>query len=88
MRQKRLQGWRAARMARGLHPSGANSETKRTRSTRRDFISLPKRRMNMETLLLTTPVFAAIGYSLVYLLAGGGLLGAFVIFVVAKMLGQ
>lgn len=31
---------------------------------------------------------AAIGYSLVYLLAGGGLFGAFVIFVVAKMLGQ
>jgi hypothetical protein len=42
----------------------------------------------MEAILLTTPVFAAIGYSLVYLLAGGGLFGAFVIFVVAKMLGQ
>jgi hypothetical protein len=31
---------------------------------------------------------AAIGYSLVYLLGGGGLFGAFVIFVVAKMLGD
>lgn len=31
---------------------------------------------------------AAAGYSLVYLLAGGGLFGAFVIFVVAKMLGK
>ena len=30
-------------------------------------------------------MFAAAGYSLVYLLAGGGLLGAIVIFFVAKM---
>jgi hypothetical protein len=42
----------------------------------------------MDTLLHVTPVFAAIGYSLVYLLAGGGFFGAFVIFVVAKMLGR
>jgi len=34
------------------------------------------------------PVFAAVGYSLVYLLAGGGFFGAVVIFIVAKMLGQ
>jgi hypothetical protein len=34
------------------------------------------------------PVVSAIGYSLVYLLAGGGVFGAFVIFVIAKMLGQ
>jgi hypothetical protein len=33
-------------------------------------------------------LFAAAGYSLVYLLAGGGLFGAFVIFVIAKMLGR
>ena len=31
---------------------------------------------------------AAIGYSLVWLLAGGGLFGAVVIFVLAKMLGR
>lgn len=31
---------------------------------------------------------AAIGYSLVYLLAGGGLGGAIIIFLVAKMLGK
>ncbi len=31
---------------------------------------------------------AAVGYSLVYLLAGGGLGGAIVIFLVAKMLGR
>jgi hypothetical protein len=42
----------------------------------------------MEALLNTAPVIAAAGYSLVYLLAGGGVFGAFVIFVVAKMLGR
>jgi len=30
----------------------------------------------------------AVGYSLVYLIAGGGFLGAIVIFFVAKMFGQ
>lgn len=40
-------------------------------------------------MLATTPlVMAAAGYSLVYLLAGGGVLGAIVIFFIAKMLGQ
>jgi hypothetical protein len=32
--------------------------------------------------------FAAAGYSLIYLLGGGGLFGAFVIFIIAKMLGK
>ena len=32
--------------------------------------------------------FAAAGYSLVYLLAGGGLFGAIVFFFIAKMLGR
>jgi hypothetical protein len=31
---------------------------------------------------------AAIGYSLIYLLFGGGFVGAVVIFIVAKMLGK
>jgi hypothetical protein len=31
---------------------------------------------------------AAVGYSLVYLLAGGGLGGAILIFIVAKLLGK
>ena len=31
---------------------------------------------------------AAIGYSLVYLLAGGGMGGAILIFIVAKLLGR
>ena len=39
-------------------------------------------------MLIAVPVIAAIGYSLVYLLAGGGLFGAVVIFFVAKMLGR
>jgi hypothetical protein len=33
-------------------------------------------------------MFAAAGYSMVYLLAGGGLVGAVVIFFVAKMFGK
>lgn len=36
---------------------------------------------------LILPV-AAIGYSLLYLLFGGGLVGAVVIFFIAKMLGK
>ena len=35
--------------------------------------------------LATAPLLGAAGYSLVYLLAGGGLVGAVVIFLVAKM---
>ncbi len=31
-------------------------------------------------------MFAAVGYSLIYLLGGGGLFGAVVIFFIAKML--
>jgi hypothetical protein len=38
--------------------------------------------------LTIQPILAAAGYSLIYLLGGGGLVGALVIFVVAKMLGR
>jgi hypothetical protein len=38
--------------------------------------------------LMVHPLFAAAGYSMIYLLGGGGLFGAFVIFVIAKMLGR
>ncbi|MDZ4783780.1 MAG: hypothetical protein SGJ19_26325 [Planctomycetia bacterium] len=38
--------------------------------------------------ILAAPILAAAGYSLVYMLLGGGLVGALVIFVVAKMLGK
>ena len=42
----------------------------------------------MNDLALLLPPIAAIGYSLIYLLFGGGLFGAVVIFLVAKMLGK
>jgi hypothetical protein len=35
--------------------------------------------------LTIAPMFAAAGYSLIYLLGGGGLFGAIVIFFIAKM---
>lgn len=36
--------------------------------------------------LIIEPMFAAAGYSMIYLLGGGGLVGAIVIFIIAKML--
>ena len=36
--------------------------------------------------LIMQPVLAAAGYSMIYLLGGGGLGGAIVIFIIAKML--
>ena len=42
----------------------------------------------MEMLIHSPPLFAAAGYSLMYLLGGGGLFGAFVIYFIAKMLGR
>jgi len=38
--------------------------------------------------LTLIPIFAAAGYSLIYLLGGGGLIGAIVIFFIAKMFGK
>lgn len=42
----------------------------------------------MMPILATAPIFAAVGYSLIYLLLGGGFGGAVLIFIVAKMLGK
>ena len=42
----------------------------------------------MEALAMTALPMAAVGYSLIYLLLGGGFFGAVVIFIVAKMLGK
>ena len=42
----------------------------------------------MHELIINAAPLAAIGYSLVYMLFGGGLFGAVVIFIVAKMLGR
>jgi hypothetical protein len=38
--------------------------------------------------LILAPMVGAIGFSLLYLLLGGGLGGAVLIFIVAKMLGK
>ena len=43
----------------------------------------------MTALAISAPIMlAAAGYSLLYLLLGGGLGGAILIFIVAKMLGK
>ena len=42
----------------------------------------------MEMFIHSPLLFAAAGYSLVYLLGGGGLFGAVVIFFIAKLLGR
>jgi hypothetical protein len=39
-------------------------------------------------MIASTLMIAAAGYSLLYLLLGGGLGGAILIFIIAKMLGQ
>jgi hypothetical protein len=38
--------------------------------------------------LIAVPMFAAAGYSAMYLLGGGGIFGAIVIFFVAKAMGK
>ena len=38
--------------------------------------------------LIITPMFAAAGYSILYLLFGGGIGGDVLIFIVAKMVGK
>jgi hypothetical protein len=42
----------------------------------------------MEFFAELVPPLAAAGYSMVYLLAGGGVVGAIIIFVIAKMVGR
>ena len=42
----------------------------------------------MTALILLAPMVGAVGFSLIYLLLGGGLGGAVLIFIVAKMLGK
>ena len=42
----------------------------------------------MNELAVVLPPIAAIGYSMLYLLFGGGLGGAVVIFIIAKFLGK
>ncbi len=42
----------------------------------------------MDIVLANTLILGAAGYSLMYLLGGGGIVGAGVIFIIAKMLGK
>jgi hypothetical protein len=42
----------------------------------------------MIAIITLTPMFAAIGWSLLYLLLGGGFGGAVLIYIVAKLLGR
>ncbi len=42
----------------------------------------------MHLLIRTLPPVAAVGYSILYMVFGGGIFGAIVIFVLAKMLGK
>jgi hypothetical protein len=42
----------------------------------------------MEMLVQSPMLFAAAGYSLIYMLGGGGIVGAIIVFVIAKMIGR
>lgn len=44
--------------------------------------------MNPIDPILQLPPIAAAGYSLLYLLLGGGLFGAVIIFIIAKLFGK
>jgi hypothetical protein len=44
--------------------------------------------LNMNELIVILPSIAAIGFSLLYLILGGGLGGAILVFIVAKLLGK
>jgi len=52
------------------------------------FAKTPVMERRMESISQMPIVVAAIQYSLVYLLLGGGLFGAIVIYIVAKVLGK
>lgn len=44
--------------------------------------------MMIASMLAVVPVVGAIGYSILYLLLGGGLGGAVLIFIIARMFGK
>ncbi len=50
------------------------------------YFELRMKELDMEILLAPLVLTAAIEYSLLYMLGGGGIVGAVVIFIVAKML--
>jgi hypothetical protein len=60
-----------------------------TRKATARFVPAQSLKGNTKMEVFMQPVlFAAAGYSLVYLLAGGGVFGAIAIFIIAKMLGK
>ena len=65
-----------------------NDDRCRIRHTCGMFVAGLLRRISNSIALALTPVFAAAGYSVIYLLGGGGLVGAIVIFFIAKMFGK
>lgn len=56
--------------------------------SRSDFPPAPFNPQPLPPMILGTLLFAAAGYSLIYLLFGGGIGGAILIFIVAKLLGK
>jgi hypothetical protein len=53
------------------------------------WVKIPHELHRGKTIMIAfVPMFAAAGYALIYLLFGGGLGGAILIFLVAKMLGK
>jgi hypothetical protein len=54
----------------------------------RPFSIIDQSKESIMAILASSVVLAAAGYSLLYLLFGGGLGGAVLIFIVAKMLGK
>jgi hypothetical protein len=78
--------------AKGAHPRVASAQMTKPicRQNDRTGQNQPTHQSNgkhMNMLLTATPL-AAIGFSLIYLLFGGGLGGAVLIFIIAKMFGK
>ncbi len=44
--------------------------------------------ITMPVIAMMSPMLGAIGYSLIYMLLGGGFFGAVVIFIIAKAFGK
>lgn len=76
-------------LARSLHTGTALNSPKNMQYARAPSVSfLDQSKESIMAILASSVVLAAAGYSLLYLLFGGGLGGAVLIFIVAKMLGK
>lgn len=75
----------------GRNLAGPNSPEYQLSRSRRETVAGPLTNPKTPKLMLAlilTPMFAAAGWSLMYLLLGGGVVGAIVIFIVLKMFGK